>query len=188
MTIDAVFGAPLPEVVIEGDRHGLRPFRPDDLALVEEAAGNDFIPTITTIETPFTVANGLAYIERQNFRLSSGEGWSLAIVDRPTDRAVGQIGLWISQLRKGRAEIGYWVAPSHRRRGAASEAVQLFSDWAFEQIDVDRLSLFIEPWNVASQSTAARAGFREEALLASWERIDGKSKDMLSFVRLRSPG
>lgn len=38
--------------------------------------------------------------------MTTGEGWSLAIVDRDADRAVGQIGLWISHLHEGRAEIG----------------------------------------------------------------------------------
>lgn len=49
------------------------------------------------------------------------DGWSLAIADGATDRALGQIGLWITHIRHGRADLGYWIAPSaqlaaHRRR------------------------------------------------------------------------
>ncbi len=185
MTIDAVFGEPLPDVVIHADRFGLRPFQRDDLPLIEEASADDFIPTITTVPDSYSDLEAIAFIDRQNFRLSSGEGWSLAIVDREAERAVGQMGLWISHLRKGRVEIGYWVAPSGRKQGAASAALELLSAWAFEQLDIDRISLFIEPWNVPSQKTAERSGFEREAILKSWERVAGQPKDMWAYARLR---
>lgn len=184
MALDVEFGSPLPDIALEGAHFGLRPFRHDDLPLIEEVAQDDFIPTITTVPDVYSADEALAFLDRQNFRLSSGEGWSLAIVDVTNDQALGQIGLWISHLRKGRAEIGYWVAPSGRNRGAAAAGVGLLSDWAFAHLDVDRLSLFIEPWNVASQKTAERAGYEREVLLKNWERVAGVSKDMWAYVRL----
>jgi len=186
VTIDAVFGQPLPEVVITDDHVELRPFAMVDLDLIEEASRDPFIPTITTVPATYTAGEGAAFIDRQTSRMTSGEGWSLAIVDPDRGRAVGQIGLWISHLSKGRAEIGYWVAPSGRGSGIARAATMAMTAWAFEQLDVDRLSLFIEPWNTASIRTAEAAGFTREALLHDWERVDGVAKDMWSYVRLRS--
>lgn len=186
VTIDVEFGSPLPPIEIDGIRYRLRPFEPGDLRVVEEASRDDFIPLITTVPSEWTPEEGRAFLDRQNSRLSEGEGWSLAIVDRQRDRAVGQIGLWITHLQKGRAEIGYWIAESGRRQGAASEAVQALSDWAFEQLDVDRLSLFIEPWNTASIKTAERAGYEREGLLRNWERVSETPRDMWSYARTRS--
>lgn len=185
VTIDVEYGSPLPPIEIVGDRYRLRPFRPEDIDLVKEASCDDFIPLITTVPSKWTPQEGQAFIDRQNSRLTSGAGWSLAIVDQTSGRAVGQIGLWISHLRKGRAEIGYWVAASGRGQGTASFAVQALSDWAFEHLDVDRLSLFIEPWNTASIKTAERAGYELEGLLRSWERVGGESRDMGSYARTR---
>jgi ribosomal-protein-alanine N-acetyltransferase len=186
VTIDVEFGSPLPPIEIVGDRHRLRPFRPEDIDLVEEASRDDFIPLITSVPSKWTPHEGQAFIDRQNSRLSNGEGWSLAIVDQTSGRAVGQIGLWISHLHKGRADIGYWVAASGRGQGTASLAVQALSDWAFESLDVDRLSLFIEPWNTASIKTAERAGYELEGLLRDWERVGGMPRDMGSYARTRS--
>ncbi len=70
---------------------------------------------------------------------------------------------------------------THAARPVAFDCV----DWAFANIDVDRLSLFIESWNDASISTAERAGFTREGVLRGWERIGGQPQDMVSFVRLR---
>ena len=186
MTIDVEFGSPLPPIEIEAEGYLMRPFRHEDLPLIEEASSDGLIPLITTVPSDWTPQAGEAFIDRQNSRLSEGEGWSLAIVERRSTRAIGQIGLWIPHLHKGRAEIGYWVAASGRGRGAASQAVEAVSDWAFEHLDVDRLSLFIEPGNIASIRSAERAGYRLEGLLRSWERIGGLSRDMSSYVRTRS--
>jgi ribosomal-protein-alanine N-acetyltransferase len=183
---DVVFGSPLPAILLTDGVVRLRPFEQRDVAVVEEAAGHDLIPKISTVPTHYTIEAGRAYIDRQRERLTSGAGWSLAIADVDTDTAMGQVGLWISQLSKGRAEIGYWVAPSERGHGVAALAVRLLADWAFANIDVDRLSLFIEPSNHPSISTAERAGFSREGVLRGWERIDGEPRDMVSFVRLRT--
>lgn len=186
MTINVEVVSPLPPIEIVGDRYRLRPFRHEDLDVVEEASRDDLIPLITTVPTTWTTQAGEAFIDRQNSRRSNGQGWSLAIVDRESDRAVGQIGLWITQLNKGRAEIGYWIAASARGKGAASHAVKSLTTWAFEHLDVDRLNLFIEPWNIASIKTAERAGYEFEGLLRNWERVGGVSRDMGSYVRTRS--
>ncbi|MCP4964141.1 MAG: GNAT family N-acetyltransferase, partial [bacterium] len=180
----AVFGSPLPEITVRGDNLELRPFAPSDLPVVEEASRDPLIPKITTVPSDYSAIEGRAFIDRQTSRLSSGEGWSLAIVDQEAQLPVGQIGLWIPQIHKGRAEIGYWVAQSGRGRNIAGRALKLLSDWAFQNLDLDRLTLFIEPWNVASVKTAESAGYQREGLLRSWERVAGTPKDMYSFVLL----
>ena len=49
-----------------------------------------------------------------------------------------------------------------------------------------RVHLFVEPWNVASARTAEFAGFRREATLRGWERIDGAQKDADCYAQLHS--
>jgi ribosomal-protein-alanine N-acetyltransferase len=188
MASDVVFGSPLPSIVLTDGVVTLRSFEQRDVALVEEAAGDDLITKISTVPKHYTIDAGRAYIERQHQRLMSGAGWSLAISDVGTDTAMGQVGLWISQLSKGRAEIGYWVVPSARGHGVATLALTLLAEWAFANSDVDRLSLFIEPSNDASISTAERAGFTREGVLRGWERIDGAPRDVVSFACLRPAG
>jgi len=184
MTIDAVFGSPLPDLAVVGVTHELRSFQAGDAHVVAEASSDSLIPLITTVPANYSDEEGLAFVNRQHHRRAAGEGWSLAIVHKDRQLAVGQIGLWISHLHKGRAEIGYWVAESGRGLGAAAEAVELLAAWAFANLTVNRLSLFIEPWNTASIKTAEHAGFDREALLRNWESVGGMPKDMWSYVKL----
>lgn len=76
-----------------------------DLALIKEASADPFIPLLTTVPAIFTPDTGAAFIERQLGRRVDGQGWSLAIHDVAADRAVGQIGLWVGSLTRGRAAV-----------------------------------------------------------------------------------
>lgn len=179
-----VIDGSLSEVSLSGSGLHLRPFAMVDLPLIEEASEDPFIPLITTVPSTFSHEEGSAFIERQLGRRTAGEGWSLAIHDDAEGRAVGQIGLWLRNASKGRAEIGYWVVGTARGSGVAARATDVLSDWAFANLDISRLSLFIEPWNIGSIRTAETAGYEREGLLKSWERVDGIAKDMHSFVRI----
>ncbi|MET0693233.1 MAG: GNAT family N-acetyltransferase, partial [Propionibacteriaceae bacterium] len=133
----------------------LRPFRVDDLHLVEALAADPYVPLIGSIPSPYSEAEGLAYLARQHQRLADGTGYSFAIADRADDRALGGAGLWL-QAPDDRATLGYAVAPANRGRGIAAEALQALTAFGWSLPSLSRLELYIEPWNGASIRTAER--------------------------------
>lgn len=173
----------------------LRPFCSDDLPVVEDGATDRYVRLITGLEA-HDRSGARAYLERQSWRQERGLGFSFAIADATTCEAVGQIGLWLRaqapdgatgyrEEAHGRAAIGYWVAPSRRRRGYATDALRAISDWALGLPEVYRLELFIEPWNEGSWRAAEAAAFEREGLLRSWQAIGGERRDMFAYSRLR---
>ena len=173
--------------VLEALPFRLRPWSPADVPVVMAASGDRLIPLITTVPASGTESAALAFIERQRRRLSEGSGFSFAIADAASNNAVGQIGLGLKNHQHGRAGIGYWIAPGHRGRGAASSALGAVSAWALQQPGIHRLELHVEPWNEASWRTAERSGFAREGLLRSWQDVGGERKDMYVYSRLRLP-
>ncbi|MBH0083138.1 GNAT family N-acetyltransferase [Salinibacterium sp. SWN167] len=101
-----------------------------------------------------------------------------------TDHAVGHIGMFFVAGAGARASIGYWVVPSERRKGYAAEALRVLTAWAVNHADVDRIELYVEPWNEGSWRAAESAGYEREGLLRAWERIDGEPRDMFMYARL----
>jgi RimJ/RimL family protein N-acetyltransferase len=164
----------------------LRPFVLADLDVVREAARDPYIPLITTVPAEFTDTEGRRYIERQWDRARRGSGYSFAIADAATGRAVGSIGLWLHDIGAGRASVGYWVAGPARGRGASRHALRTLTFWALGVLGIPRLELHVEPWNEASIRVAEQAGFRQEGLLRSWQEVGGERKDMLMYSLLRS--
>src|SRR5260221_1428429 len=146
----------------------LRPFTLADIDAVREASSDPHIPLITTVPAAFTEDEGRRFIERQWSRAEQGTDYSFAIAGAGTDRAVGQVGLWLKDISQGRASVGYWVVRSARGGGTAGAAVRALTRWAHQDLQVPRLELQVEPWNTASIRTAEKAGYQREGLLRSW--------------------
>jgi [ribosomal protein S5]-alanine N-acetyltransferase len=94
------------------------------------------------------------------------------------------VGLTDANWRDRRAEVGYWVAASRRRRGLAGTAVRLLSTWALAHAGFERLDLYANPANEASQRVAETAGFTREGLLRKLRYRQGEREDLYLFSRL----
>jgi len=71
---------------------------------------------------------------------------------------VGDIAVWID--RAGHlAMLGYTIAPGHRGRGFATEAVRSLVPWLFEIAGVHRIAAELDPRNTASARVLERCGF-----------------------------
>jgi ribosomal-protein-alanine N-acetyltransferase len=114
--------APLSVPTLFVPPYRLRPFEMTDLDLVREASSDPYIPLITSVPSPFSEAEGAAFIERQWIRARLGQGFPFVIADAATDRGIGVIGL--RHVGEGRASIGYWVVKSARGRGVATHAFE----------------------------------------------------------------
>ena len=172
--------------VLEGETIRLRPWTHDDSATVIEAGADSFIPVITTVPAGADEAAAHEFVDRQIGRPESDYGHARVIADRDTDQALGHLYVSMIFLKVGRAEMGYWILERHRRRGLTAAALELAASWVLTNTEVQRVTLYIEPWNEGSIGVARRAGFQEDGLLRGWETYDdGVPRDMLSFGRLR---
>jgi len=114
-----------------------------------------------------------------------GLGYSFAIAaEDARPGAVGQVGLWPNSRDPERASAGYFVVERHRGAGLAGRALATLATWAFEAIDMVRLELYVEPWNVGSIRTAERTGFVCEGLLRKARRVGVERRDMFIYGRL----
>lgn len=175
---------PLNQPVLDALNYRLRPFEAKDAELVREASVDPLIPLITTVPANGTDEEILDFIDRQHQRLVARSGYSFAIADASSDQALGQIGLWLKNAGQGRASIGYWIGPPHRNKGIVSAALDALSRWGLSLPDINRLELYVEPWNEGSWRAAERCGYRREGLLHSWQEVGGQRKDMYMYSRL----
>jgi RimJ/RimL family protein N-acetyltransferase len=180
------FDPPLAMAEIASGPVLLRPFALSDLAVIRQATEDPYIPAITAVPEAYSDDAGRSFLERQANLAAEGHGLSFAIAAASDPgRAVGSLGLWLREIAEGRASIGYWIVPSERRRQFATWALRGALTYAFAELAIPRLQLFIEPWNVASQRAATTAGFTREALLRGWARIGDTQHDVYVYALLR---
>jgi [ribosomal protein S5]-alanine N-acetyltransferase len=166
----------------------LRAFEATDLPMALELSTDPYAPLIGTMPAHATAEEAAAWIDRQRGRWAEGAGFSFAVAETATGRAVGSVGLWLRQLPEGRATAGYFVAPSARGRGLAAAALRAVTAFGWTIPRLHRIELHIEPWNTASVRTAENAGYLREGLLRSHTEIAGRRRDMLLFAAVRGDG
>ncbi len=169
---------------LEGEGVVLRPFEESDVDVVIEAGRDRLISLITTVCAHGDRSDALEYIANQHARSATGSGWSYAIADKATDRAVGQIGLWRRDIDHGRASIGYWVVASQRGQGYAGRALRLLTSWAATIPEITRIELYVEPVNDSSWRAAESAGYQREGLLQRWQVVAGEPRDMYMYAKI----
>lgn len=161
------------EVVESGDLV-LAPFRRADVSRLAEAFAD---PEIARWNPGADDEAGVvAWIERRN-DWSPGGHASWGVFSRTGD-LLGSVSLHRIDVEQRDAEIGYFVVPDARGRGAATRAVQTATRYAFNRLTLHRVHLLHAVANVASCRVATAAGYRLEGeLRRSFRHADGDYHD-----------
>ncbi len=146
--------------VLEASAFTLRPWRESDAPAVLAAYAE---PDIQYWHArSMTQDEALPWITawEERWRRESGGGWAIA-----TESALlGQISLRRLDLDEGLGELSYWVLPSARGRGIATQALSTLSAWAFDQLALHRIELAHSTENPASCRVALNAGYPLEGI------------------------
>lgn len=165
----------------------LRRWRETDADAVV-AACNDPVTRhwLGTLPDPYTRDTALSYIAAREDYHAAGRGihWAAALDDEsPAAGSFSLMGPGWSPIHHS-AEVGYWVAPSARGRGVATEAVRLMIRHAFTApadggLGLRRLVLAHATGNQASRTVAEGNGFAAIGVERVAERLgDGTYADL----------
>ncbi len=156
-----------------------------DLPAIVEACQDPAIKNYTRVAEHYTLDTARDFAEWAANQAAKGRELSLLIVDAEDDSLLGSIGFFDYVPDEGRLEIGYWLAPWARGRGAMTRAVHLFCEWIFDELDVTRIAAGIEPDNAGSHALIQRVGFQREGVLRSLFPLKGRRRDIVSYSLLR---
>jgi RimJ/RimL family protein N-acetyltransferase len=177
-------GLDLTTAVVRTARLVLRPYRPDDVDAVFAACQDPEIRTwITAVPEHYRLEDARDFVTGIAVD-GRARGTDLTCAVESGGELVGSAGLHALTTGRLGPEVGYWVAPRARRRGFAAEAADGLARWALAH-GAQRVHLFTDVGNAASQAVARRAGFREEGVVRGClDRRDGSRADAVLFGRL----
>jgi [ribosomal protein S5]-alanine N-acetyltransferase len=175
------------EFPVEGLTDGvvrLRLIADGDIPAVVEAVQDPLIPRSTTVPAAYGAAEARQWQRVATSGVATGTDLATLVVGAADDRLLGAVGIHGLNPQTGRCSAGYWVAAVERRRGFATRALRVLCDFAFRELDVSRVELWIEPANRPSRRVAERVGFAREGLLRSFTVVGGERRDMLMYSLL----
>jgi RimJ/RimL family protein N-acetyltransferase len=162
----------------------LEPLAEAHLPALDDMLTDDGVLNFTRVPEPVPPNFGRTWLARYEEGRLDGSREAFAIVDG-TDAAF--LGLALApriDQEERTAELGYVVAPAARGRGVATEALRLLTEWAFSELDVLRLELWIDVVNEASKRVAERCGYLREGVLRSVYFKQGMRRDFEIWSRL----
>ena len=183
------YGAPMPSLAYPDPTLAaggvvLRPWRDDDLEPAFRATQDPSIPRFTHVPEGQPLAQLRVFVHGLDAARARGEELGFVIADASTDELLGSASLLRIDWDAARAEVGYWLAPWGRGRGAATTATALLAGWALAALPLHRIELRIDADNPASLAVAERAGFVREGTLRSFEERKGRRPDVVMWSLL----
>jgi [ribosomal protein S5]-alanine N-acetyltransferase len=158
----------------------ISPFGAEDAgALVELLSDREIHRMTLRIPYPYTA--------------SDADRWLKAVAEQPrlqdscairqaSGRLIGGIGLHRGELwTSHRAELGYWLGRPYRGQGIMTQVVRAAVQYAFERLDLTKLTAQVYADNPASVRVLQKCGFAEEGLLRSDILKEGELIDMRLF-------
>ena len=164
----------------------LRPIALDDVAVIFRAVDqnrghlNPWLPWVahTTSErdTHEFVVGALA-------RERAGD--AVTVVIEESGKFCGLVGLDPIDHVNRSTPVGYWICRDAQGRGFVSRAVAALAQYAFDELDLNRICLSAAVENERSRAVARRLGFSEEGILRESQRHSDRFVDLVSYSLLR---
>jgi len=128
----------------------------------------NYSPEIVREQIDGVIAQGLA----------DGSLAVLAIADEESDRFLGSVVLF--DPHEDRAEVGFWLTPEARGRGAAAAAVRAIGSLA-AKAGLSWLEARTSPENVASRRVLEACGFEQRGGVTEQETPSGEVAQVIEF-------
>ncbi len=106
----------------------------------------------------------------------------LVVADPDTDTYLGETMVALGE--HGVGEVGCCIVPAARGRRIATNVLRSLTEWAFAELGLRRVQVFVATENVAALALAGSAGFRHEGVLRAYWQEGSERLDAIVLARL----
>ena len=161
----------------------LRPYGLNDASVLYEAAKesiSDVFQWLPWCHPEYKIEESEKWLADQVQKRHDKTEFDFAILDSD-GTLLGGCGLNQIDRNQKTANLGYWVRSSAMGQGIAVKAVELLSNWGFENTDLIRFEIKCAVENVRSQRVAEKAGAVRDGIRKSCLELHGKKHDAVIF-------
>ncbi len=166
----------------------MREFRPDDAeAVYETVIGNQaHLQKFMHWMTPnYSIQSAKDFIAVNIKKREDRENLSLGLF-RPDEKFIGSVGYVKFDWPARKTEIGYWIALEEQGKGIVTEACGQLIEFAFTELQLNRVEIRCSAHNIRSAAIPKRLGFTKEGHLRQVEMRNGRLHDLEIYGLLAS--
>ena len=141
-------------------------------------------PWLPFVETTKQLSDTHAFVE--SVVNSPKDRMEYTFTIRVNGRMAGLIGFKATDRANKKTEIGYWLSRDFLGRGIMSRSVSTLCDFAFRELDMNRIQIKCALANTPSRNIPQRLGFKLEGIERAGELLTGGVfTDLAVYSRLR---
>ena len=176
-------------ILLEGEKCYLRILDEEDATVFTKVliANKKYWSIFEPRQEPgfYTVSRQLEKIRESLFQMRDRREYNFGVFDANTSELIGHISLYsIKRLPFSSGFIGYSIDERHIGRGIGSEAVQLATAFAFDNVGLHRIEAYVSPRNGGSVTVLEKSGYTREGLLRKILYINGVWEDHYMYAML----
>jgi len=158
----------------------------DKVALLEHFKAKEIYDSTLNIPYPYSETDADQWLNRR-IESTQRQGKEVTFAIRKDDgEMIGAVGADSFEIGTShRAEIGYWLARPYWGQGIVTDAVRDYVQYAFNELDLLRLTAYTFTFNVGSVRVLEKNGFKLEGRLRKHFRKGEKLYDAYCFGLLR---
>jgi ribosomal-protein-serine acetyltransferase len=130
-----------------------------------------------------SVNDTVAFIEANQIQYHANRGFQAGIWYQ--GRLAGVIGYHGYSSFHRFISIGYWLAEDYQGKGIMTQACRAMTDYAFRELDMNRVEIRCASENRKSQAVIERLGFKQEGRVRQVEWLYDHYVDLLVYGMLR---
>ncbi len=172
--------------MFEGNKVRLRAYTRDDLPLAQEFLNDiDVISGMNpNIIFPIKEEDEVEWYE--SFGSTSQNTYSFVIETRTDQTYVGGCGINEINTKNRYAVIGLFIGKPYWRNGYGSDALNVLVDFCFNEVNMNKVKLYVFSFNEKAISCYEKAGFVKEGVMRQEIFRNGEYHDMIAMGLLKS--
>jgi ribosomal-protein-serine acetyltransferase len=131
----------------------------------------------------YSIIEARDFIKKNLFELAANGTFAVCVVLR--QKIVGTIGLHNLNEANKSVQLGYWLAKGAQGKGIATRCTRVLMDYAFNDLNLNRVQINCNVENTKSRAIPERLGFKLEGVQRQVELLNDELKDWAVYAMLK---
>ena len=178
--IDPIIYNSIPTIDVN-DLIKIRPMRIEDAPDYLQYMRNPEVRKYVLVEKQLTIAYAMSHINYCNDMMRARQGIFWAICTKNDDKMIGWLALYTNNPDQ-RAEIAFDLDEDFWGQGIITDVISSTLRYAFDHMNLIRVSAIVLPDNTASAKTLEKNHFRLECTMKNYKFFRDQCYDVMQFA------
>jgi len=173
---------------LKGDTISIRALEPSDGELLYRWENNTALWPVSFTQIPFSKFILEEFVTASHQDIYTSKQLRLMINSNASNETIGIVDLFEFDPQHLRCGIGIYIHDSFRKKGAASECIELITPYCFSTLFLKQIYAHVNSSNDASLALFEKAGFEKNGLKKCWTKTGIDMYEDVWFLQLINDG